>query len=94
MLLADLSPSAALREIPGAKTYYVHQLRVGQSPVKDGGTGNDISAITYTKATVELADAGSATVDIGKVVCELSPANITTLQNILTASSNCAKNAP
>ncbi|MEY4955770.1 MAG: hypothetical protein RL409_27 [Gemmatimonadota bacterium] len=87
-----MSGAALVREAPGAKNYFVHQLAVSQAPLADGGS--DVSAIAYTTVTLDLADGGTDVVDLGGVACPLTDARKATLRTILTASEACARNAP
>lgn len=89
---AGMTSSALVREAPGTKSYFVHQLAVSQSPLADGGS--DVSAVAYTTVTLDLADGGTATHDLGGVPCPLTEARKTTLRTILTAAESCARNAP
>jgi len=87
-----MTTAALIREAPGEKSYFVHQLAVSQSRLSDGGS--DVSAIAYTTVTLGLADGGTDVVDLGGVSCPLTEARKSTLRTILTASEACARNAP
>src|SRR4051812_1559625 len=94
---AAMTTSALVREAPGAKSYYTHHLEIDQRPAADGG--NDITAVAFVTATVALTDGGTAVADLGgnscaELISGLTPTQRTNLQNILTGSANCGKNAP
>ena len=93
---AAMTGSALIREAPGAKTYFVHQLAVGQAPNPDGGLSL-VTATAYTTVSLTLGDGGVDVLDLGGVTCGpdvLTTGAKATLRNILNASSACAQNAP
>ncbi len=92
LFASPMSGPALLRETPGVKTYNVHQLRVGKATLPDAGIL--LTTVAYTTATLELVDGGSSFIDLGGIACTLSPAQETTLLNLMTVAANCAKTAP
>jgi len=95
---AAMSGAALVREASSSATatYYTYHLELNQRPASDGG--NDIDATASVAATVPLKDGGVDIVDLGGSSCADLIATLTTtqrtnLQQILTGSANCGKNA-
>ncbi len=87
-----VSSSALIREVPGVKSYYVHQLNLTQSPLLDGG--NTLSASACTTATVARLDGGTLVVDLGCVPGALTPAEVACGTTLLNGTSRFARDAP
>lgn len=91
-IAAGMTGSALLREIPGAKSFYVDRLDIRRSLLPDGG--DLVTAEAYAAVTVGLGDGGISVVRPDSVSCALTGPQTTQLRTILTAAGNCVRDAP